>query len=57
METVQPEKARKKNKSSEKHPLDRKFSSWEEAAKAKTDYVMADKPAWFFEKIKELSRK
>ena len=44
-------------KPSEKHPLDRKFSSWDEAAKAKTDYVMADKPAWFFEKIKELSQK
>lgn len=36
------EKVTKKQKSSVeiKHPLDRKFSSIEEAAKAKTDYLM-----------------
>lgn len=32
--------AKKQKQVASKHPLDRKFSSVEEAAKAKTDYLM-----------------
>ena len=44
METAVKRKTGKKKKEEvAKHPLDRKFSTMQEAAKAKTDWVVASK--------------
>lgn len=47
----------RKKCSDSKHPLDRKFATIEEAGQAKIEYIMANKPVDFLEKLKKAFEK
>lgn len=58
MEAVVKGKTRKRNKDeATRHPLDRKFSTMQEAAKAKTDWVVASKTPEEWEQLRRLMGK
>jgi hypothetical protein len=57
MESIQNEKKNDKGISEAKHPLDRKFSSIEEASAAKIAYIRASKPESFWGKLRKLAEK
>lgn len=44
-------KEKVKGKTISKHPLDRTFSSIEEAGNAKIDYIISNKPASYWQKL------
>ncbi len=58
METAVKRKTRKENKGEvAKHPLDRKFATMHEAAKAKTEWVEASKTPEQWEQLRKLMGK
>lgn len=58
MEAVVKGKTRKRNEDEASgHPLDRKFSTMQEAAKAKTDWVIASKTPEEWEQLRRLMGK